>query len=229
MKALISLKYIPFVIAFLIAGSHVMAQDEEGEFEMQKAMQAEEMKAMQAEELRARKEMLEVQRKESMEMERQRADQLRDMEYEMRESSRARESARSSSRARYAVPSSGVYADGHYLIGTYGQETQSQLTLRKSFRDVTSTSKGEFDVDSNIRHFRCMISGSVKSGEIFVGIEYPDGKTFKELVINSSADINFSQSVSIKEGEEKKYTGSWSYVIKADKAEGNYMVQIMTN
>jgi len=30
-----------------------------------------------------------------------------------------------------------------------------------------------------------------------------DGKTFKELVINSSADINFSQSVSIKEGEEK--------------------------
>ncbi len=125
MKALISLKYIPLVIAFLIAGSIVMAQDEEGEFEMQKAMQAEEMKAMQAEELRARKEMLEAQRKESMEMERQRADQVRDMEYEMRESSRARESARSSSRARYAVPSSGVYADGHYLIGTYGQETQS--------------------------------------------------------------------------------------------------------
>ena len=74
-----------------------------------------------------------------------------------------------------------------------------------------------------------MISGSVGSGEIFIGIEYPDGKTFKELVINASADINFSQSISVKEEDEKKYVGSWNYVIKADEAEGNYMVQIMTH
>lgn len=122
-----------------------------------------------------------------------------------------------------------VYAADEYLISSHSQRTQSQLTLRKSFRETTSTSKGEFDVDLNIRHFRCMISGSVRSGEIFVEIKYPDGKTFKKLTINPSADINFSQSISIKEGKAKRYTGSWSYVIKANKAEGNYMVQIMTN
>lgn len=216
MNALKSLKYIPLVIAFLIAGSHVMAQDEEGEFKKQKAKQEEE--------LRARKEMLE-QQKQIVVMERQHAQQAREMESQVRELSRARES----SRARYVSPSSGFYGDGQFFTGMYGRENQSQLTLRKSFREATSTSKGEFDVESNIRHFRCMISGEVRSGEIFIGIEYPDGKTFKELTINSSADINFSQSISIKEGEEKKYTGSWNYVIKAVKAEGNYMVQIMTN
>jgi hypothetical protein len=84
-------------------------------------------------------------------------------------------------------------------------------------------------VEKDISHFRCQINGSVRSGEILIGIEYPDGKTFKELVINPSADINFSQAISIKEGEEKKYAGSWSYVIKADEAEGNYSVQIITH
>jgi hypothetical protein len=60
-------------------------------------------------------------------------------------------------------------------------------------------------------------------------VEYPDGKPFKELTINSSADINFSQSISIEEDKADKYVGSWTYVIKADEAEGSYMLQIMTN
>lgn len=107
--------------------------------------------------------------------------------------------------------------------------THSQLTLRKNFNGTTDTSQGYFDVEPDIRHFRCMISGSVKSGEIFIRVQYPGGKVFKDLTINSSADINFSQSVSIREGEESKYAGTWSYVIRADKAEGNYMLQISTN
>ena len=36
------------------------------------------------------------------------------------------------------------------LFGTFGQENQSQLTLRNSFRGTTNTSKGEFDVEPGI-------------------------------------------------------------------------------
>ncbi|MCK5135290.1 MAG: hypothetical protein KAR19_05835 [Bacteroidales bacterium] len=211
MNTIKSYRYLLLTLLLLLAGSVVMAQDEEGERERQKAMQAKEMKM--------RKEMLEEQKEKMEDMERQHADQVRIIERQAHESSRARSPVRSSR----------AYPEGNYLLGPYGQGNQSQLTLRKTFRETTSTSKGEFEVEPDIRHFRCMISGSVRSGEIFIGIEYPNGKTFKELVINSSADINFSQSVSIKEGEEKKYTGTWNYVIKADKAEGNYMVQIQTN
>lgn len=201
---------------FLFAGAALLAQDEAASKEKQ--MQADQLKAMQAEELKMKKEMLEQQQK-LMELERERAEQAEVF---------ARQ-ARESDRGRVWVRSSGDEPGGEFLFGTYSTGSQSQLTLRKSFRETTSTSKGEFDVEPGIHNFRCMISGSVRSGEILIGIEYPDGKTFKELVINPSADINFSQSISIKEGEEKKYTGSWSYVIKAAQAEGNYMVQIMTN
>ena len=237
MKSFTTYRQILLALIFILAGFVVMAQDKESEQEMQKAMQAEEMKAkkeqmeaqmqmqkaLQAEEMQARKDLLEEQRHQQQDqmrhLEEEYADQARLFERQTREYSRAPSTGRSS----LSSP------EGTYFFGTYGQESQSQLTLRKSFRGTTSTSKGEFDVEPEIRQFRCMISGSVKSGEILIGVEYPDGKTFKELVINSSADVNFSQSISIKEGEEKKYTGSWSYVIKADEAEGNYMLQIMTH
>ncbi len=223
MKTITLHRYLLLVLSVFFTGSILMAQVVESEQKKQHDIQTDEMKAkmkmlkaLQAEEINARKEM--------REMERQHAEHASIAERSARESSRAR----TSSWSRYAAPSSGDYPDEYYLIGSQCQEIQSQLTLRKSFREATSTSKGEFEVDSNIRQFRCMICGSVRSGEIFVGIEYPDGKTFKELIINPSADINFSQSISFKEGEDKKYVGNWNYVIKADKAEGNYLVQIMT-
>ena len=225
MKTLYSYTRLVLAIILLLTSSMVMAQVQESERRKQKARQElKEQKVIQEEEMKIRKEMLEDQRRQMKEMELEHADHVREMEAHSGESARVRSSVRSGS----IVPSSGVYTDRPYYI-PFGQENQSQLTLRKTFRETTSSSGGEFDVESGISHFRCMINGSVRSGEIFIAIEYPDGKTFKELIINASADINFSQSISIKEGEEKKYIGNWSYVIKADKAEGDYMVQIQTN
>lgn len=233
MKSIRYYSHILLATIILLTGSALMAQDEESEMKKQKAIQEEEIKRqkeiqveemrrqneIQEEEMRIRKEMLEEQREQMKQMEQQYDDQMRDMEFRARESSRARS----------VIRSSGVNPEGVYLIESFGQDNQSQLTLRKNFRGTSTTSKGEFEVEKQIKHFRCQISGSVRSGEIFIGIEYPDGKTFKELVINPSADINYSQAISIKEGEEKKYTGSWSYMIKAKEAEGSYMVQIMTH
>jgi hypothetical protein len=234
MKPFITLRHLVLVFSFLLAGSVVMAQDKEAELEMQKAMQAEEQlkkqemmekqKALQEEEMKARKDLLEEQRHRQREqmsqLEREYADQARVFERQAREYSRAEP---------FIVGSGWSEPQNTYFMSSFGQTSQSQLTLRKNFRGTTNTSKGEFDVESGISHFRCMISGSVKSGKIVIGVEYPDGKTFKELTINNSADINFSQSISVKKEEEKKYTGSWSYVIKAEKAEGNYMMQILTH
>lgn len=223
------MKHIYFLLlaaVMLLTGSVVMAQEEEAEKEIQRAQQAEQAAQME-EELQAKKMMLQEQQEKMKQLESQYADQAREF-YE-----RSRDATRWSTPyvTGITIPEgSGEYRRGEYLFGTFNQGSQTQLTLRKNFRGgTTNTSKGEFEVESDIRHFRCMINGTVRSGEIVVGVEYPDGKTFKELVINSSADVNFSQSISIKEGEEKKYTGTWKYMIKADKAEGNYMLQISTN
>ena len=237
MKSLKTYRYFILALIFLLAGTVVMAQDKEAEKKMQEAIQLEEMqakkdqlqaeremqKALQAEEMQARKDQLEEQHQ-------QQQDQMRSLEREYADQARLFVPQYGEApRVWSGVRSSGTFPEDTYLFSSLGQENQTQLTLRKAFRGTSSTSKGEFEVESGIRHFKCMISGSAKSGEIFIGVEYPDGKTFKELTINASADINFSQSITIKEGEAKKYTGSWNYVVRADKAEGNYMLQIMTH
>ncbi len=207
-----------FLFLFLVFGSgpKILAQqsDDEVTIELEKNRKMEE-KAVQEAELKARKEMLEQQQDEMRSLEREYASQAR-------VASRAREASRAT--AGYRV----VEGDTH-VAPFYFQESQTQLTLRNSFRGGTDSSKGEFDVESGTRHFRCNINGKVRSGEITVKILYPNNKVFKELTINSSAEISYSQSLNIKEGEDDKYVGSWKYEVKAEKAEGNYMLTISYN
>jgi len=141
------------------------------------------------------------------------------------------EQARSSGRAResaviYTRP--GGSDEGAYFIQSYSQENQSQLTLRNSFNGETLTSDGEFDVDESTSHIRFNVNGKVRHGEISIKVHYPDGKVFKDLTINSSAEISYSQSLTIKDGEKMKYVGAWKYEVKTKTAEGNYMLSIMT-
>lgn len=205
-------------MALLFTGSFVMAQNPEAEKEKQRAMEAEQKAQMEKMMQERKKEFAEQQKKMKI-LEEEYAEQADRFERQARESE------------RWVTPmTTGIAVpDGPFIIGDWGQENQTQLTIRKNFRGTTNTSKGKFDVDSGVRRLRCMINGSVRTGEISITVEYPNGKTFKELTINSSADINFSQSISIEEGEENKYVGSWSYTIKAENAEGNYLLQISTN
>jgi hypothetical protein len=199
------------MILFFLSGTlSLAAQDQKREEDV--------LKEIQEQEILNRKKMLEEQQEQMRQFQLQYADQAKDLEQRAREDARDRE----------VIRSTRVFPEGYYFVGS-NRGSQSQITLRKHFDGTTSTSKGSFDVDSEVRQFRCMINGSVQSGEIMITIGYPDGKVFKELVINASADINFSQSISIKEGEEKKYVGSWDYIIKTDKADGDYMIQISTN
>ena len=119
--------------------------------------------------------------------------------------------------------------EGIYVTSGSSQNSQSQLTLRNSFSGSTDSSKGEFEVGEETHHFRVMITGKVKSGDIQIIVKYPSGKVFKDLTVNSAAEITFSQSLTFKEGEESKYIGSWKYEVKAVSAEGNYTLQIMTH
>lgn len=166
------------------------------------------------------------------EMEMQMKKQQLDQEHKMQELERVyEEQARSSGRARersfvYATP--GISDEGNYFIQSFGQESQSQLTLRNTFNGETLTSDGEFDVDESTNHIRFTANGKVRHGEISIKVFYPGGKVFKDLTINSSAQITFSQSMTIKEEEKKKYVGTWKYEVKTKTAEGSYMLSIMT-
>ena len=69
----------------------------------------------------------------------------------------------------------------------------------------------------------------VGSGKITVRVLYPNGKVFKDLSITSSAEISFTQNMSIQKEEKNKYVGAWKYKVTADKAEGSYTLSFMTH
>jgi len=208
MKKETTSRIIPVTLAFLLMGSGVLAQQSPSAADKEKAARDAEMKA----------------RQEQFELQQQ---QLKEQQIKTIEAERAySEQARARSTAR--VYSSGFADDSPYFFVSGGQENQSSLTLRNSFNGTSDSSAGEFDVDENITHIRCTINGKVRSGKINVKVLYPGGKVFKDLSINSSAEVSFTQSVSVKEEDQKKYVGSWNYEVTADKAEGNYILSFVT-
>ena len=212
MKNRNTLRHLALLLLLLMAGFILQAQTSQ---EAQKKEQAEQEAKVKEMEMQLKKQQLEQERK-MVEMERSFAEQ-------------ARVSARASSgiRDRYVLASPGD--ESTFFVQSWGNESQSQLTLRNTFNGETLSSDGEFDVDENTRHIRVTINGKVRHGEIAVRLLYPGGKVFKDLTINSSAEITFSQSLTIKEDEKNKYVGAWKYEVKTKTAEGNYMLSIMTN
>ena len=195
-----------FSLIFILLGSVAMAQTKEDQAREQ--------------EMKAKQEQLEIQRQ-----------QLKDQQLKTEELERIyEEQARTSDRVRSVVRSNGVVVpDGdNFFVWSPYQENSSTLTIRNTFDGTTDSSKGEFDVNENTTVIRCTINGKVRSGKINVKVLYPNGKVFKDLAITSSAEISFSQSLSIKEEEKNKYAGSWTYEVTADKAEGSYNMSFIT-
>jgi len=136
---------------FLLAGPSLYGQDN-------KDKEAD-RKAQEEKELQAKKEMLEMQHIEMKEQEARMKEQEREFaEQTIIMRNRARESARESSRARVYVNSDG---EGYtFVTSDEDRGTRSQLTLRNTFNGGSDSSKGDFDVEEDIRQFRCMIRGS---------------------------------------------------------------------
>ena len=210
-------RILPLALSLLLLATVAMAQTKEEKI-------AKEEKMVQEAEMKAKQEQIEVQRKQMKEQQAKTRELERAYSVQAREASRAARDA-----SRVYTYSTGISEEPSYFMYSGDQGNQSQLTIRNSFDGETDSSKGEFDVDASTKHIRCTINGKANSGKITIKVLYPGGKVFKDLSITSSAQISFSQSLSIKEEEKKKYVGVWKYEIAAEKAEGSYSLSFMTH
>jgi len=142
--------------------------------------------------------------------------------FSVRDEARGASRARSSSRAL----SSFSYGDGVYVMSTSGSSS-SQLSLSKTFEGESKKNEGSFEVDETVRNISLTLSGAVRTGEIKIKITMSNEDVIKEMSIDESADILFTQTIKIAE-DVKKYYGKWSYTIESVKAEGNYKLMIHT-
>lgn len=148
-------------------------------------------------------------------------------------SSRARSTDRS---ARSLDRASGVYVtapdvevrefyDGFaYTMSSTG-DNNSRLSLSKRYSGQSANKEGTFTIEEGVKKLKLSISGSVEVGKIGLELYMPGRKVLKRLAIDDSADISWSQNISIPEGETKYY-GTWTYVIKAESVEGKYSMSI---
>lgn len=223
------LRSVTILLLLLMTGLVLQAQTQPSQESQAKAEYEKQMKEKDLQ----MKEMEVQLKKQQMEWEMQMKKQQMEQEKKTAELERAYETqARSSGRARersFVYTSPGGSDEGAYFIQSFGKESQTQLTLRNSFNGETLSSDGEFNVDESTTHLRFTANGKVRHGEISIKVYYPGGKVFKDLSINSSAQITFSQSLTIKEEEKKKYVGTWKYEVKTKTAEGSYSLSIMTH
>jgi hypothetical protein len=112
---------------------------------------------------------------------------------------------------------------GEFYIG---QEVKStRLNLSKHFEGESVSKTGTFMVEEGIRMLDISIKGSVQEGSITLSISKPGKNLFKELVIDSSADVEWNQLFTIKE-DNKESNGDWTYKIEAAKVKGFYSLSI---
>ncbi len=105
-----------------------------------------------------------------------------------------------------------------------GSENSFNLSLMKSFKGESVSKKTNFTVDDDQSKLRFSVKGRCEEGNIIVKFILPSGKSFTEIQIDSSADIEWSQSLTIE--EESIYKGQWKVEIKAVKAKGMYKLNI---
>ena len=114
-----------------------------------------------------------------------------------------------------------------YVSGWGSNEHNSRLTLSKHYNGQSIDKQGTFEVEDKISKLKMSIEGHVNSGSIKVSLILPDGKAYKSLTMDDSADIHWSESLSIQDGETKYY-GTWKYRITTKVADGSYQLSINT-
>ncbi len=111
-----------------------------------------------------------------------------------------------------------------FIYGVGMSEKSFNLSLRKNFMGETIAKKTTFTVDDDQKKLRISVKGSCMEGTISVKFSLPSGKAFNQIEIDSSADIDWSQSISVDESHS--YKGQWNVEVKATKAKGMYSVSI---
>ena len=170
-----------------------------------------------------------VQKKEKAEQEKQFAEQKRAIEETYAKEQelkyiQARDLYRIQERSKYITLTPPIEPVAPIIWGLGSSDKSFSLSLRKNFAGESVTKKTSFTIDDDQKKLRISVKGSCMEGSIVVKFSLPSGKSFSQIEIDSSADIDWSQSLLIE--DKSNYKGLWNVEVKAIKARGMYSVSI---
>lgn len=107
-----------------------------------------------------------------------------------------------------------------------GDAERTSWEFSKTVKDNTFSNNYSFDVDKTSRSVVMTVMGDCKSGEIRVKIVMPNGKSYSDIVIDESGNLNWRKSFNISETENQDKTGDWKFQISSTKATGYFKISL---
>lgn len=124
------------------------------------------------------------------------------------------------------VVSPGVGYQNYYSRGGDGERTTWDFSKR--VKEASFSRDYSFDVEASAKTVVMTVMGDCKSGQIKVKIGMPGGKTFSDIVIDESGNLNWRKSFTISDTENKDKAGEWKFKIDAEKATGFFKITLET-
>ena len=115
-----------------------------------------------------------------------------------------------------------------YGQGLGSDSERTTWNFSKNIKENSFSGDYTFDIENTANAVVMKVNGNCKEGEIRVKIIMPDGKTYSEIVIDESGDLNWRKSFKISEEENADKTGAWKFRIKASKATGYFRISLQT-
>lgn len=105
---------------------------------------------------------------------------------------------------------------------------RSSLSFSKSLKESNFNRDYVFDVAPTSKTVSMTITGYCKAGEIRIKIKLPNGKTYSDVLIDESGNLNWRKSFNISDEENMDKTGDWKYEIDAKDATGYFRIALQT-
>jgi membrane-associated HD superfamily phosphohydrolase len=228
-------KYILFLLATFLISTAFQVQVVNGQ-EKSKADLEKEAKIQKS--IDEQKKAMSDQKKAEKELEENLGKQQYDMEWSINEANEQLENAEMERAKVYMrLPRNRsfntgepfIVSDGDWgMLGHMGDSERTTFDFSKNVKDNTFSRDYVFDVDKTAKSVVMSVNGDCKSGEIRIKIIMPNGKSYSDILIDESGNLNWRKSFTITETENKDKTGDWKFLISSTKATGYFKISLQT-
>jgi len=109
-----------------------------------------------------------------------------------------------------------------------GDSERTTWDFSRSVKENTFSRDYPFDVEKTARSVIMSVMGDCKTGEIRIKILMPNGKSYSDIVIDESGNLNWRKSFSISDTENLDKTGEWKFQVSSTKATGFFKISLQT-
>jgi hypothetical protein len=241
-----------FIAAVFLIGSQSFSQqanaqksESEKDKEYRIQMEIEQQKKAMSEQKKAEEQMLKELKESQKEMEKQMKEisvsvevpdvpdipDIPDVNGFDRDDNMVRVFSRSGDRSfRFEEPFAFTPDQNNYHV--YGYDDNGNRTrweFSKNVKESSFSREYSFDVEKTAKSVVMSVMGDCKAGEIRIKITMPNGKTYSEILIDESGNLNWRKSFTITETENQDKAGEWKYEIGSKNATGFFKISLQTN